>query len=180
MTYPLLTIDPQKIEHNTGLVASLLQKQGMRLVSVAKGTAANLDVVGAMIKGGAAAIGDSRIANLARIREWGYRGETVLLRAPGPAQCMEAVTYADTSLNSEISTVRCLGEAAVQAGRSHNVILMVDLGDLREGVLMQSRLLKRRWRWSGCRGSAWPASASTWPVTAASSPPCRRWSFFSR
>ncbi len=134
MTYPLLTIDPQKIEHNTGLVASLLQKQGLRLVSVAKGTAANLDVVGAMIKGGAAAIGDSRIANLARIREWGYRGETVLLRAPGPAQCMEAVTYADTSLNSEIGTVRRLGEAAVQAGRSHNVILMVDLGDLREGL----------------------------------------------
>jgi predicted amino acid racemase len=134
MTYPLLAIDPRKIAHNTGLVAGLLQKQSMRLVGVAKGTSANLDVVGAMIRGGAAAIGDSRLANLARIREWGYRGETILLRAPGPSQCAEAVAYADTSLNSEISTVRRLGEAALQAGRSHNVILMVDLGDLREGV----------------------------------------------
>ncbi len=134
MTYPILTIDRQKIKHNTALVAALLKEQGMRLVGVAKGTAAHLDVVGAMIQGGASAMGDSRIANLARIREWGYRGETVLLRAPGPSQCAHAVIYADTSLNSEIGIVRRLGEAALRAGRIHNVILMVDLGDLREGV----------------------------------------------
>lgn len=134
MSYPLLTIDSQKVEDNTRQVVSLLGKQGMRLVSVAKGTAANSAVVEAMIRGGAAAMGDSRIANLARIREWGYRGETVLLRAPGPSQCADAVLHADTSLNSEIGTVRRLGEAALEAGRRHNVILMVDLGDLREGV----------------------------------------------
>ncbi len=134
MTFPRLIIDGQKIEHNTRLVAGLLEEQGLRLVGVAKGTAAHLDVVGAMVKGGAAAIGDSRIANLARIREWGYQGETVLLRAPGPSQCAAAVTYAHTSLNSEVGTVRRLGQAALQAGRIHNVILMVDLGDLREGV----------------------------------------------
>lgn len=137
MSYPLLAIDPQKVEHNTRLLAGLLQEQGMRLVGVAKGVSAHLDVVGAMIRGGAAAIGDSRIANLARIREWGYRGETVLLRAPGPSQCAAAVAYADTSLNSEVSTVRLLGEAALSAGRLHNVILMVDLGDLREGVTLE-------------------------------------------
>ena len=134
MSYPLLTIDSGKIERNTGRVALLLQKQGMRLVAVAKGTAAHLAVVEAMIRGGAAAIGDSRIANLARIREWGYRGETVLLRAPGPSQYREAAAHADTSLNSETGTVHRLGEAAIQMGRIHNVILMVDLGDLREGV----------------------------------------------
>ena len=137
MSYPLLTIDSGKIEQNTGRVASLLQKQGLRLVAVAKGTAAHLAVVEAMIRGGAAAIGDSRIANLARIREGGYRGETVLLRAPGPSQCREAVAHADTSLNSETGTVRRLGEAAIQMGCIHNVILMVDLGDLREGVLAE-------------------------------------------
>lgn len=134
MTYPLLVIDPQKIEHNTGQIAALLAKEGLRLVGVAKGAAGHQDVVKAMIKGGAAAIGDSRIANLARIRQWGYRGETVLLRAPGLTRCADAVTYADSSLNSEIVTVRRLGESAVKMGQKHKVILMVDLGDLREGV----------------------------------------------
>lgn len=137
MTYPLLIIDGRKIEHNTRLVARILEEQGLRLVGVAKGAAAHPDVVGAMIKGGAAAIGDSSICNLARIRERGYPGETILLRAPGLSQCAAAVTHADTSLNSEVGTVRRLGEAALQAGRSHNVILMVDLGDLREGVTVE-------------------------------------------
>ena len=134
MSYPQLMIDPQGIESNTRQVAALLKEQGMGLVAVAKGTAAHPAVVEAVIRGGAAALGDSRIANLARIRKGGYRGETVLLRAPGPSRCREAVMHADTSLNSETGTVRRLGEAALHMKRTHNVILMVDLGDLREGV----------------------------------------------
>lgn len=135
MRYPVITIDKAKLEHNTRVLSELLAKQGMRLVGVVKGTCAHPAVVEAMVSGGAAAIGDARIDNLKRIREHGYKGETVLLRAPGHSQCEEAVLYADTSLNSEITTVRLLGEAASKLGKVHNVILMVDLGDLREGVM---------------------------------------------
>lgn len=137
MSYPLLTIDKAKIKHNTRILSNMLLQQGMRLVGVAKGTCANLSVVQAMVSGGASAIGDSRIDNLKRIREWGYKGETILLRAPGHSQCDEAVLCADTSLNSEITTVKLLGEAASKTGKMHKVILMIDLGDLREGVMME-------------------------------------------
>jgi predicted amino acid racemase len=136
MSHPALIIDTRKLEHNTHVIARLLDEQGMRLVGVAKGTCANLSVVEAMVSGGARAIGDSRIGNLRRIRQWGYEGETILLRSPGPSQCEEAVHYADTSLNSEIEIVRRLGEAARKAGKAHQVILMIELGDLREGVLV--------------------------------------------
>ena len=135
MSYPVITIDKAKIEHNSRTLSKLLKQQGMRLVGVAKGVCAHPAVVEAMVSGGASAIGDSRIDNLRRIREQGYQGETILLRAPGPSQCDEAVLYADTSLNSEITTVKLLGEAASKAGKMHKVILMVDLGDLREGVM---------------------------------------------
>ena len=137
MTYPLLTINKAKIEHNTETLSNMLLKQGIRLVGVAKGTCANLAVVEAMISGGADAIGDSRIDNLIKLREWGYKGETVLLRAPGPSQCVQTVMYADTSLNSEVDTVKLLGEAASKTGQMHKVVLMVDLGDLREGVMVE-------------------------------------------
>jgi len=135
MSYPVITINKAKLEHNARRLADLCSKQGMRLVGVAKGVCAHPAVVEAMLAGGAAAIGDSRIDNLKRLRRHGYKGETILLRAPGPSQCQEAVMYADASLNSETSIVRLLGEAAIRAGKVHNVILMVDLGDLREGVM---------------------------------------------
>ncbi len=136
MKYPALLIDTRKLEHNTRVIAGLLEKQGIRLVAVAKGTCANPSVVKAMVSGGAKAICDSRIDNLRTTREWGYEGETILLRSPGPSRCEEAVLYADTSLNSEIEIVKRLGEAARKTGKAHQVVLMVELGDLREGVLV--------------------------------------------
>jgi len=145
MKYPMLEINTAKIKHNAKVISNLLKEQGMRLVGVAKGTMCHPDVGFAMISGGAAAIGDSRILNLKRLRESGYRGETVLLRAPSPAQCREAVVYADTSLNSEPDTIRLLSEEALKLGKRHKVILMIDLGDLREGVLAEdaSRVAKK-------------------------------------
>ena len=137
MTYPLLTIDKDKIKHNTSILASMLRKQNMGLVAVAKGTCANLAVVEAMVSGGALTLGDSRLDNLRKIRDWGYAGETMLLRAPGPSRCSETVLYADVSLNSEVETVMLLGDAARKRGKVHKVILMIDLGDLREGVMIE-------------------------------------------
>ncbi len=130
----MLTMDTGKIEHNTRVVSSMLSELGMRLVGVSKSVLSHPPVVKAMVQGGAAAIGDSRIENLARAREGGYQGETVLLRAPSPRCAEEAVSVADVSLNSEVETVRVLAKAARKVNKTHKVVLMVDLGDLREGV----------------------------------------------
>jgi len=137
MKYPILLIDTRKIEHNARVISNLLREQGMSLVGVAKGTMCHPDVAFAMARGGARAIGDSRILNLRNLRESGYGGETLLLRAPGPSWCREAVAYADVSLNSAPEIVRLLSRAALEQGKTHKVILMVDLGDLREGVLAE-------------------------------------------
>ncbi len=135
MSYPRMVIDTKKIEHNARVVSELASQYGTRIVGIAKGTCAHPAVVEAMVAGGVKAIGDSRIENLRRVRESGYGGETVLIRAPGYSRCAEAVKYADTSLNSEITTVMRLGEEATRIGKVHKVVLMIDLGDLREGVL---------------------------------------------
>jgi len=136
--HPVLYIDTGKVRHNTQVISDLLGRQGMRLVGVAKGVMGHVAVAKAMIDGGAAAIGDSRIETLRNFRQLGYTGETVLLRAPSPSRAAEAVQVADVSLNSDPETVRLLGEAAVRLGKRHHVILMVDLGDLREGVLAEN------------------------------------------
>lgn len=135
--YPALFIDVGKVRHNAQIISGLLGRQGMRLVGVAKGVMGHVAVAKAMVDGGATAIGDSRTETLRQLRDLGFEGETVLLRAPSPSRALEAVQVADVSLNSEPATVRLLGDAASRLGRRHSVILMVDLGDLREGVIVE-------------------------------------------
>ena len=58
-----------------------------------------------------------------------------LLRIPSLCEVQQVVETTDISLNSELVTIRALGKAASQQNKDHQVILMVDVGDLREGVL---------------------------------------------
>jgi chemotaxis protein methyltransferase CheR len=46
----------------------------------------------------------------------------------------EVIESVDVSLNSEIASLAALSEAAQRRGRRHDVIIVVDLGDLREGL----------------------------------------------
>lgn len=49
------------------------------------------------------------------------------------SQVDEVVKYADISLNSELETIIALNDAASKVNKVHQIILMIDLGDLREG-----------------------------------------------
>jgi predicted amino acid racemase len=80
-------------------------------------------------------IGDSRLRNLHRLREGGVTAPLMLLRVPALSAAAEVVACADVSLNSELAVLEALSAAALAQGRVHEVIVMVDLGDLREGVM---------------------------------------------
>lgn len=139
---PALTIDLAKIRDNAELVAETLAKNQVRLTGVTKVLLGSPEVGRAMLEGGAGALADSRIENLAEMREAGldrhpwtrHPVPLYLLRLPMISQAQMVVEVADGSLNSELETIRALGTAARARGRRHRVILMVDLGDLREGL----------------------------------------------
>jgi predicted amino acid racemase len=59
----------------------------------------------------------------------------MLLRTPAFSQVDQVVQLAQISLNSELLVLKALSEAAVRQAQSHGVILMVELGDLREGIM---------------------------------------------
>jgi ornithine racemase len=129
----VVLVDLRAIEENTRDLVRRLP--GIDVVAVAKVTCGNHAVGMAMRRGGATALADSRLVNLAKLHAAGVPGPFWLLRAPTPAQADEAVRLADISLESEIDTVRALDAAAGAQGRVHGVVCMVDVGDLREGVL---------------------------------------------
>jgi predicted amino acid racemase len=69
------------------------------------------------------------------MREADIKAQYVLLRTPIPSQVESVVRYADVSLNSELSVIKGLSRSAVKSDTTHKIILMVELGDLREGLM---------------------------------------------
>jgi predicted amino acid racemase len=127
-----LTVDLAKIEANARALADRLPQ--LAIVAVTKATCGSPEVARAMLAGGACAIGESRLANIERLRQAGIAAPVWLLRAPTPEQAADAVRLADVSLNTELATVQALDAAAGAARRAHRIVVMVELGDLREGL----------------------------------------------
>jgi predicted amino acid racemase len=128
-----VTVDLAKITENTRTVVAALGGRGA--IGVTKVTCGAPEVARAMLLGGAAGIADSRVDNVARMREAGVRAEFWSLRAPVPALADDVVGLIDVSLESEIEALHALDAAAARHGTRHRVVAMVDLGDLREGML---------------------------------------------
>lgn len=134
MASPYVTIDLDKIEHNALMIVELCRPHGIEVTGVTKGTCGHTEVARAMLRGGVSSIGDSRLKNIHRLRAADIQTDYILLRIPALSQLEEVVGSAELSLNSELTVLSGLSQAARRRGRLHKVIVMVDLGDLREGI----------------------------------------------
>jgi predicted amino acid racemase len=134
MSHPYLAIDLDKIEHNARVIVALCQAHGIEVVGVTKCACGHPEIAKAMRRGGVVAIGESQLENIQRLKAAGVEGPFMLLRLPSPSEAEEVIESVDVSLNSEIASLAALSEAAQRRGRRHDVIIMVDLGDLREGL----------------------------------------------
>ncbi|MDI6817242.1 MAG: alanine racemase [Actinomycetota bacterium] len=133
MSLPRIVIDLTKIEQNTRVLMSTLGGFGIELAGVVKAVLGSREVALAMLKGGATIIGDSRLANLRRLA--GVGAPLMMLRQPMRAEVEEVVSITDVSLVSELRAIEWLAGAARAQGKRYRVIIMVETGDLREGVL---------------------------------------------
>lgn len=131
---PYITIDLDKIEHNARTITALCGKYAIEVCGVAKVTCGMPQVAKAMLRGGVASIGESRVENIHRLKANGVATEFTLLRIPPLSAVDDIVTSVNMSLNSELRVIQALSEAAFRRGLVHNIMIMVDLGDLREGV----------------------------------------------
>ena len=139
--YPRLIVDLKKLESNLDAVAKITKEQGgCSLMIVTKGLCADKEMCKMIAKHPAVDfMADSRVAN---IKSYAYEARTneamtVLLRIPMHSEVADVVKYVDLSFNSELSTIRLLNEEAAKLGTKHNILLMIDLGDLREGIFYQ-------------------------------------------
>jgi len=137
MQTPRVEINLNKIQENAEIMKKKCKERGIELAGVVKGAAGDIKVARAFVRGGINMIGDSRLKNIISFREAGFKEQMLLLRLPRLVEAEEVVKYTDISLNSEVFTIKALSRAAEKLNKLHNVIVMVDVGDLREGVLQE-------------------------------------------
>jgi predicted amino acid racemase len=131
---PRLEIYPDRIKENAQSVIRMCHEHGAKVACVTKVTCAHPAVVRALELGGADLVADSRIKNLMSMADTGVTMPLMLLRIPAPSRAADVVRCADTTLNSSLETMKLLSEAAQFLHKRHQVIVMVDVGDLREGI----------------------------------------------
>ena len=135
MTAPRVEVRLDLIRHNAATLVGSLARRGIAVTGVTKATIGSPEVAQEMLAAGVSGLGESRFENLVALRQAGVDAPLTLLRSPMLSQVEQVVTVADRSLNTEPEVIRALSAAAEEQGRVHGVILMVELGDLREGIM---------------------------------------------
>jgi predicted amino acid racemase len=135
MSAPRIEIELDKLIHNARKLTALYDSKGIQVTAVTKGVCGSLRVANALLNSGIRSFGDSRIANIQKMREGGIDAQFILIRSPMPSKVERVVEFADVSLNTELPVIRLLADQATKRGKTHRVILMIELGDLREGIL---------------------------------------------
>lgn len=137
---PILKVDLNKIYKNAKIVKSTLDKYDVDITNVTKLHGCNKTIIKTLIKAGITKFGDSRIDNLKNIYELDC--EKWLIRIPRISESEDIVKYCDMVLVSEYDTVKAINEASQKINKIQNILLMFDLGDLREGYFKEEDILK--------------------------------------
>ena len=132
--FPRIEINLSKIQENTRVLSKFYAEKGISLMGVSKATLGDPQIAQAMIRGGVQFIADSRIENVQKMKAAGVRTQFVLLRT-ALSQAEGIISHVDISLNTELETLKELSRSAKMQNKTHKVILMIELGDLREGIL---------------------------------------------
>ena len=131
---PRIEIALSKIQHNARTLCELYGKQGISLMGVSKAVLGEPLIAEAMIRGGVEFIADSRLENIQRMKNARISARFVLLRT-ALSQAESIIKNVDISLNTEIATLKKLNYYASLQNKIHHIVLMVEMGDLREGIL---------------------------------------------
>jgi len=132
---PYIEIDLSKIEHNAEVLRHMWGKHGIEVMGITKVDIGEPHIANALKNAGITMFGDSRIEDIIRMRKAGIEATYVLIRTPFLSDVKRVVKYADISFNTELSVIKTLSTEALKIGKSHKIVLMVEMGDRREGIL---------------------------------------------
>ena len=131
--FPRLVVHEKRLQQNVEAAMSRCREMGINVCGVVKGCHALPPVARIMRSGGVSSIGTSRLEQVQRCREAGIEAPYWLIRIPAMTELPDVVSLCEVSLQSDLSTIEALEQECAHQNKTHSVIVMADLGDLREG-----------------------------------------------
>lgn len=125
----------ERLAHNYQFLDALFQEHGKDWAVVTKMLCGNETYLKEIIGLGTKEVCDSRISNLKAVKKIDSSVQTVYIKPPAKRSIQKIVKYADVTFNSEFATIKLLSDEAVKQNKTHKVIIMIELGDLREGIM---------------------------------------------
>jgi len=133
MAYIVLHSD--KLKANFKHLDGIFRKAGINWSIVSKVLCGQRDFLAELLKLDLKQVCDSRVSNLRAIKQLRPDIETIYLKPPAKLAIPGVVKYADISTNTRIETIRMLSDEARKQGKTHKIIIMIELGELREGIM---------------------------------------------
>jgi len=130
-----IKLHKRKLQHNFHFLDSLFTRHNIEWGVVSKLLCGNEKYLKLLLDLGIREIHDSRISNLKVIKEIDPTVQTVYIKPPAKRIIKSLVKYADMSFNTEYPTIQLISEEAGRQNKIHKIIIMIEMGDLREGVL---------------------------------------------
>ncbi len=130
-----IVLDSKKLRANFNYLNKLFAKHDIKWSVVSKMLCGNRLFIRELIRLGIKQVCDSRISNLRAVKTLAPEIETIYIKPPPKTQISAVVRYADISFNTEYETIRMLSKEATNQGKVHKIIIMIELGELREGVM---------------------------------------------
>jgi predicted amino acid racemase len=140
--YPMLEINLKKIQENIKCMVDLCKSQGISVAGVVKGFNGIPEVAEQFARAGCSYIASSRMDQIIKLAEYGTDKPLMMIRIPMFSEIEDLVKFASISLNSEMETLNRIESECEVQGKTHKVILMLDLGDLREGVMDEEEFIR--------------------------------------
>ncbi|MBN2638828.1 MAG: alanine racemase [Bacteroidales bacterium] len=130
-----ITLDPKKLQNNFHYLNNLFKRNDIQWTVVSKMLSGNKTYLTELLKLDIKQISDSRVTNLKTIKSINPHIETIYIKPPAKRSVPNVVKYADISMNTEIETIRQLSGEAQKQNKIHKIIIMIELGELREGIM---------------------------------------------
>ena len=130
-----LNLYKDNLRHNFNFLSELFNEHDLSWGVVSKLLCGNRDYLKLLIDLGIREIHDSRISNLQRVKDLDPNVQTCYIKPPAKGNIAKIISCADVSMNTEYYTLKMLSDEAVKQDKQHKVIIMVETGDLREGVM---------------------------------------------
>jgi predicted amino acid racemase len=130
-----IELNEKKLEHNYSFLDKLFSKHEIHWGVVSKLFCGNKDFLKVLLSLDPTEVHDSRISNLKVIKTLKPEVQTVYIKPPPRRSIKSLVKYADVSFNTSYSTIKLISEEAGRQNKVHKIIIMIEMGDLREGVM---------------------------------------------